>query len=317
MNNKKISFSTIGGQAVLDGVMMKDGQYYSVSVRKSDGSIKTHIEHFVALSEKFSVLKLPVIRGSINFFQMLWLGNHALQISAEENFEDEKSESRFEQWLARILGNYLQEIITVFSFLVGIILSICIFMYLPTLLTQWVQSLSSQDIEPFRGLFEGIFRMFILVIYLSVISLMPDMKTLFSYHGAEHKVIACYEAGEELNVANAQSHTRFHPRCGTSFIFVMILIGIIFYSLPFFQWNGIISRVITKLAFFPILAGLGYEFIRFAGKNSNNFLVRLLSMPGLWIQRITTKEPSIEQLEVAISAVEQLISKNQILNNLT
>ncbi len=153
-----------------------------------------------------------------------------------------------------------------------------------------------------KNIAEGLIRCVILLGYLWLVSLVPDMRRTFEYHGAEHKTVACYEAGEPLTPKNAKKYTRFHPRCGTSFLFVMILIGILFYSLPFFTWDSVFERVLTKLIFFPVIAGIGYEIIRFSGRNPENKMMHILTITGLWLQRITTREPSEQQLAVAIEA---------------
>lgn len=154
-----------------------------------------------------------------------------------------------------------------------------------------------------KNIVEGLVRICVLLTYLLLTSLMPDMRRTFEYHGAEHKSVACYEAGEPLTPENAARHTRFHPRCGTSFLFMMIFVGILFYSLPIFSWNSVWERVLTKLLFFPVISGVGYEIIRFSGRHPGNLLLRILTAPGLWLQHITTREPSLEQLEVAITAL--------------
>ncbi|MDD3227596.1 MAG: DUF1385 domain-containing protein [Oscillospiraceae bacterium] len=310
MINKSSIPSTIGGQAVLDGVMMKSDTNYTVAIRATDHTIKVLCYPFLSYCKKFPVLNVPIIRGAVNFFQMLKLGNTVLQLSANETLGEDTTPSPLERWLSKIFGGSISSIITFISLILGLTLSVVLFMFFPIALTSLFENSLSVDLGVWRNLLEGLFRIAILLAYLWTISRMKDMKVLFSYHGAEHKAIACYESGEELTPHNAQAYTRFHPRCGTSFIFVIIMIGILFYSLPIFRWNGIISRVLMKLLLFPIVAGIGYEFIRFAGKHMNTGWVRFLSSPGLWLQRITTREPSIEQLEVAISAINALENRS-------
>ncbi len=312
---QSLRLGTIGGQAVLEGIMMKSKNRYAVAMRTPDGTIQTKIFPFVSLSERYPLLSLPVLRGAANFFQMLMLGHITLQISSEAILsEADTPKSKFELWLENVFGEKLSEALTVLSYFLAVFLSIALFMFLPAYLIKGLERVLSLELGLWKNLFEGVVRLGILIAYLLLISMIPDMKRTFEYHGAEHKVILCYEAEEQLTPRNAQKHKRFHPRCGTSFIFVMILTGMIFYSLPWFTWDNILVRTLTKVLLFPLIAGLGYEFIRFAGKHPGNHIVSYLSLPGLWIQRITTKEPSLEQLEISIAAIQGVISQEEHTN---
>lgn len=191
---------------------------------------------------------------------------------------------------------------------ITIALSVGLFMFLPAALIKLTERWILLEAVWSRNLAEGLTRCVVLLVYLWLISLVPDMRRTFEYHGAEHKTVACYEAGEPLTPENAKRYTRFHPRCGTSFLFIMILIGILFYSLPFFTWDSVWERVLMKLIFFPVIAGIGYEVIRFSGRHPGNRLMHMLTMPGLWLQRITTREPSAQQLAVAIKAAQGALS---------
>lgn len=303
---------TVGGQAVLEGVMMKTSHHYAVSARAPTGAIETKVLPFAALSEKCSALSLPILRGAVLFFQMLSLGQTALQISSELALtEEENAPSKFELWLSKALGKNFTAALTGLSCVLGVILSIALFIFLPAAIVTGIESIPQVNLGWAKNLLEGAVRVLLFIGYLLLISKIPDMKRTFEYHGAEHKVVFCYEAGDALTPEHAQEYPRFHPRCGTSFLFVMILIGILFYSLPWFSWSSVWERTLTKLLFFPFIAGLGYEFIRFAGKHPDNRMIQSLSRPGLWMQRITTKEPSRAQLEVAIAAMQAVLSETK------
>lgn len=304
---------SIGGQALIEGVMMKSKNLVSVAIRAPDKAIHTQEIAFCSITEKHHILSLPILRGAANFFQMMSLGYTTLNLSAQIALpEEETKPSKFERWLTEKLGANLSKVISVISCLLGTMLSVVLFMLLPAAATKGLELWLNTQLNGWKNITEAMVRIVILLAYLTLISLMPDMKRVFQYHGAEHKAIFCYEAGEILTPLNAQKYKRFHPRCGTSFIFIMILIGVIFYSLPWFAWNSILARTLTKIAFFPLIAGLGYEFIRFSGKHPENGLTAFLSIPGLWLQRITTKEPTLEQLEVSIAALQSALPRQDI-----
>jgi len=241
----------------------------------------------------------------VNFFQMLRLGNKALAVSIEAA-ELPEEESKFEKWLALHCGESISKLIMPLSTILGFGLSIALFSVLPAFLAITIEKMVGVSIGAFKNVLEGVVRISIFFIYLLGISLIKDMRRVFEYHGAEHKTIFCYEAKKPLIPENIQTFKRFHPRCGTSFLFVMMLLGIALFSLPLFPWSNLFLRVTLKLAFFPVLAGLGYEFIRYAGKHDNR-LTRILSAPGLWMQRITTREPDRAQIEVAIAALQSTL----------
>ena len=275
---------TVGGQAVLDGVMMKADSRCAVSVRCPDGSIQTQIVLFRPLSKRYTVLGLPIIRGSVNFFQMLVLGQRVLSVSAKLTDPEQTSSPILERHLSVAAWVGVGVLVAGGAVYLGVrwLRLICV----------WL-----------RNIAEGFVRIAVLLVYLLLTSLIPDMRRTFAYHGAEHQSVACYEAGDPLTPENAARYTRFHPRCGTSFLFMMIFVGILFYSLPIFSWNSVWERVLMKLLFFPAIAGVGYEIIQFSGKHPSHPLLIIPTAPGLWLQRITTREPSLEQLEVAISAL--------------
>ena len=292
-NPQNPRLGAVGGQAVLDGVMMKAEGRCAVSVRCPDGSIQTELVLFQPLGKRHPILGLPLIRGFINFCQMLALGQRVLSMSVV--LTDPEPE--------QTASHVSERLFTAAVWIFAVVLSVGLFMLLPASVVKLGGRLLPLDSVWLKNIVEGLVRICVLLTYLLLTSLMPDMRRTFEYHGAEHKSVACYEAGEPLTPENAARHTRFHPRCGTSFLFMMIFVGILFYSLPIFSWNSVWERVLTKLLFFPVISGVGYEIIRFSGRHPGNLLLRILTAPGLWLQHITTREPSLEQLEVAITAL--------------
>ena len=292
-NPQNPRLGAVGGQAVLDGVMMKAEGRCAVSVRCPDGSIQTELVLFQPLGKRHPILGLPLIRGFINFCQMLALGQRVLSISVV--LTDPEPE--------QTASHVSERLFTAAVWIFAVVLSVGLFMLLPASVVKLGGRLLPLDSVWLKNIVEGLVRICVLLTYLLLTSMMPDMRRTFEYHGAEHKSVACYEAGEPLTPENAARHTRFHPRCGTSFLFMMIFVGILFYSLPIFSWNSVWERVLTKLLFFPVISGVGYEIIRFSGRHPGNLLLRILTAPGLWLQHITTREPSLEQLEVAITAL--------------
>ena len=292
-NPQNPRLGAVGGQAVLDGVMMKAEGRCAVSVRCPDGSIQTELVLFQPLGKRHPILGLPLIRGFINFCQMLALGQRVLSISVVLTYPEPEQTA----------SHVSERLFTAAVWIFAVVLSVGLFMLLPASVVKLGGRLLPLDSVWLKNIVEGLVRICVLLTYLLLTSLMPDMRRTFEYHGAEHKSVACYEAGEPLTPENAARHTRFHPRCGTSFLFMMIFVGILFYSLPIFSWNSVWERVLTKLLFFPVISGVGYEIIRFSGRHPGNLLLRILTAPGLWLQHITTREPSLEQLEVAITAL--------------
>ncbi len=313
MENKDQHITSIGGQAVMEGVMMRGPYKTTVAVRKPDGEIERKIED-TGVKTHSKICRLPIIRGCVNFIDSLVIGMKALMYSAEfvDIEGDEEEESKFDQWLERKFGDKIKDIVIYMSIAISLVLSIGLFMVLPTFLTRLVEMIpfmkSITDTKMFTSVFEGIIRMAIFLGYMALVSQMKDIKRVFEYHGAEHKTIACYEAGEELTVENVRQYTRFHPRCGTSFLlFVMIISIILFLFLP---KTGVFMRVILRLALLPVVAGLSYEVIKWAGRSKNKF-VCTLSKPGLWLQRLTTREPDDSQIEVAIASMLPCIPENK------
>lgn len=299
----------VGGQAVLEGVMMRCGERYSIASRLPDGSLHIQDHTFTSVRRKYKILNLPILRGVVGFVESMILSFKTLSQSAEAIGLEEEEETRFEKWLKKHFGKTLLDVVMVISTVLGVALGIGLFAYLPMLTVKGIEALGAliagnpEFLLPsfLKTVFEGLLKIGIFVLYVWLVSFMSDIRRTYEYHGAEHKSIACYEAGEELTPENAARHTRFHPRCGTSFIFVMLIISILVYM--FIPWGKLYLRFVLKLLLLPLVMGLGYEFLMYAGKH-DNLVVRILSAPGLWMQRLTTREPSPEQLEVAIAALK-------------
>lgn len=313
MNEKKKT--SIGGQAIIEGVMMRGPKKTAMSVRKSDGEIITEINDNAAVTNN-KILKLPIIRGCVNFFASLVTGMKALMFSADQvDFEEEEeTESKFDKWLEDKFGDKIKDVVIYAAIAISVVMSVALFIMLPTLLTrglEWILGMTplafAASTKTFTSITEGIVKMAIFIGYLALVSQMKDIKRVFEYHGAEHKTIACYENGEELNVENVKKHERFHPRCGTSFLlFVMIVSIILFAMLP---KTGVVLRMVMRLLLLPVVAGISYEIIKWAGRSENK-CVACLSKPGLWLQRLTTREPDESQIEVAIKSMKAVIPEN-------
>ncbi len=303
-NNKNCRLGTVGGQAVLEGVMMKGKDDYAIAVRRDDGTISLSKHKYSSVRSKHKLLRLPIIRGIVGFVESMILSFKTLSISAEQyGLDDAEPETKFDKWLNDHLGEKLMGVIMGISTVLGVLLAVGLFVFLPTMLTKWIEKLSGVSLGLFKNLIEGIIKIAVFIGYILLVSLMKDIRRTFEYHGAEHKSIFCFEANEELTVENVKKQKRFHPRCGTSFIFVILIISILINSLPFVPLDNVILRTLTKLLLLPLIVGIGFEFIMLAGKHDNAF-TRILSAPGLWMQRITTKEPDDQQIEVAILSLK-------------
>ena len=296
----------VGGQAVLEGVMMKAGDRTVTSCRKPDGSIYVNDAKFVSVIQKNKLLNIPILRGVVNFIEMMKLSVKTMTASAEALGIEEEEETKFEKWLKKYFGAKLVDFIMIIGVVLGVALSLFLFLFLPNFISELINKfVFAGRLGVWTAVTEGILKVAIFLAYLWAVSLMPDIKRTFMYHGAEHKSIACFEAGDELTPENAMKHTRFHPRCGTSFMFLTILIGIFagfFIKIVITDLKPWIYTLI-RLAILPILMGLGYEVIRLAGKHDNLF-TRILSAPGIWAQRLTTKEPTEDMLEIAIISLK-------------
>ncbi len=291
----------VGGEAVLEGVMMKSGERCATAIRTPDGGISASTCRFVSAKTKNKILGLPILRGVVSYVETMRLSMRVLNVSAEA-LGIEETEGKAEAWLKKHLGVRAMDLLMGIAAALGVALAIFLFMFLPALATRGITFLTGPLPTPVFALIEGAFKVAIFISYIALVGLIPDIRRTFQYHGAEHKSIACYESGDELTPHNAKNHTRFHPRCGTSFLFVMILLGIfvgMFIPSTLPAW----LRSVIKIALLPFVMGIGYEFIMYAGKH-NNLLVRILSAPGLLMQNLTTREPDESQLEIAITAMK-------------
>lgn len=302
----------IGGQAVIEGVMMKNMDRYAVSVRKPNGKIETKVEECVSFAEKHPLFQLPVFRGMTNFLESMVIGMKTLNYSASfYEDEEEQTESRTKQLLEKILGEKAEKIIMGIVLVFSLAISIGLFMILPYIASEALGKLIRNE---YVILFmEGIIRIAIFLGYIVLISRMEDIKRVFMYHGAEHKTINCLEAGVPLTPENVDNFSRLHKRCGTSFIFIVMIISMVFFF--FIRVDTIWLRIVLRLLFLPLVAGVSYEFIRLAG-SSDHPLVQIFSKPGLALQRLTTKEPDHSMIEVAIASVEGVFDWREYLENL-
>lgn len=302
----------IGGQAVIEGVMMKNMDRYAVSVRKPNGKIEMKVEECVSFAEKHPLFQLPVFRGMANFLESMVIGMKTLNYSASfYEDEEEQTESRTEQLLEKILGEKAEKIIMGIVLVFSLAISIGLFMILPYIASEALGKLIRNE---YVILFmEGIIRIAIFLGYIVLISRMEDIKRVFMYHGAEHKTINCLEAGVPLTPENVDNFSRLHKRCGTSFIFIVMIISMVFFF--FIRVDTIWLRIVLRLLFLPLVAGVSYEFIRLAG-SSDHPLVQIFSKPGLALQRLTTKEPDHSMIEVAIASVEGVFDWREYIENL-
>ena len=288
--------SNIGGQAVLEGIMMRNGGKYSVAVRRTDGEIAVDVQDYHSVIPWKTPLKIPFIRGIFSFIDSLVLGMKTLMYSASF-FEEEEGEELTEEEAAK--QEKQEKIFMNLTVVAAVVIAVALFMVLPYFLSSFVEKYTASRTA--MTIFEGVIRVMIFLIYILLISRTKDIKRTFMYHGAEHKCINCIEHGLELNVENVRKSSKQHKRCGTSFLFFVMIVSIIFCF--FITAESQAARILIRIALFPFIAGVSYEIIRLAG-NSDNVFVNLLSRPGMWVQNMTTKEPDDSMIEVAIAAVE-------------
>ena len=307
----KTKYTSIGGQALIEGVMMRGPKNTAMAVRSPDGEIVVENVKCPLPSERPWIFKIPLLRGMYSFFDSLRIGSKTLMRSAELAGEaDEEEElTPFEQKLNKIFGEKLFGVLMTLAMVLGMALAVLLFFVVPTAcytgLSMLLPALKGNIL--YRSIFEGVFKIIIFILYIFLCTHMKDMHRVFEYHGAEHKTIFCYEAKQELTVENVRKFRRFHPRCGTSFLIVMLIIGIVVGFC--IQTDVIWLRTLIRLACLPLIMGFGYEIIRFCGKH-DNLLTKILSAPGLWMQHITTFEPSDDQIECAIAAMKAVIPQD-------
>ncbi len=306
MNEKKeIKPGAIGGQAVIEGVMMRGKKMYAMAVRKPDNEIEVVKKDIASFSDKASIFKLPILRGMSAFVDSLVIGMKIISDSAEIAMVEEAVEqpSKFEQFLVKVFGEKLNDIFIYISVFFAIIFSIGFFILLPTWLVGFTKGFIGGHTWAL-GIVEGIVRICILVIYLFLISRMKDIQRVFAYHGAEHKTINCYESGATLTVENVKKHTRLHKRCGTSFLLIVMIISMVVFF--FVRTDVVLLRFGYRIILVPIIAGISYEVIRYAGRHES-LLTDILSAPGMLLQKLTTLEPDEGQIEVAIKAMNEVL----------
>lgn len=294
-----MKYSGIGGQAVIEGIMMKNKNDYATAVRRPDGEIEVQKDVYVSMTEKVKFFALPFVRGVFSFADSMILGMRTLTFSASFFEDDEDSEpGRFELWLDKVFGEKAEKILMTFVMIFSVVMAIAIFMVLPLLIANGLRMFIHS--ETVMAILEGLIRIAIFVTYIKLISRMEDIRRTFMYHGAEHKCINCIEHGMILNVDNVRASSKQHKRCGTSFLIIVMIISILFFMVV--RVENVWLRIISRIVLIPLIAGISYEFLRLAGR-SDSALVNLLSKPGMWMQNLTTTEPDDSMIEVAIAAV--------------
>ena len=300
----------VGGQAIVEGIMMRGKKHTAIAVRRMDNKkISVSRKGNSSIADKCKILKWPLIRGVVNFIESMKLsfttiteGTDMLGLDAAE-----EEQSKLDKWLDEHCGKWLIGVISVISMILGVLLAGALFIFLPTLIGDLIfdnlLTLDGAAANIWRNIIEGVLKVIIFIVYIWLTALIPDMKRVYMYHGAEHKSIFCYEAGEELTVENVKKHSRFHPRCGTSFMFSMIILSIAVGIIFLWAVETVWLRSLLKIALLPLTVGIGYEFIRYAGRHDNLF-IRILAKPGLWMQNLTTREPSDDIIEVGITALK-------------
>ena len=294
--------TSIGGQAVIEGVMMKGPEDIAIAVRKPDGEIEVKKEKL--RGNRKIISKIPIVRGVFAFVDALVSGVKALSYSAEFFVEDEAEDSKKKK--PSLMDDFLEKNMVIIAVIFSILFSTGLFILLPTLIVSFANNISENPL--ILNLIEGLIRVSIFLIYIAAISGMKDIRRVFQYHGAEHKTIFCYESGEEMTVENVKKYGRLHPRCGTSFLFLVMIVSILLFS--FFRWPNLLVRLVTRIVLLPFVAGISYEIIKWAGRSESK-LVCAVSAPGLWLQKITTREPDDNQLEVAIKALNNVLVEDK------
>ncbi len=296
---KRVKYPKIGGQAVMEGVMMKSDKEYAVAVRKPDHEIEVKRTAYVDLTKRNPILGLPIIRGMVNFIESMKLGMKTLTYSASFYEEEDVKPTKMETAMQGVFKEKAESVFMGLTVCLAIVLAVGLFMLLPLFLAELLKGkVASLSL---RGLIEGVIRIAIFISYIKAISMMKDVRRVFMYHGAEHKTINCVERGVPPTVENVKKQSKEHRRCGTSFLLIVMFVSVLFFM--FIQLNNVWMRMGLRILLIPIIAGVAYEFIRWAG-NHDGWLVRVLSRPGLWLQALTTKEPDDDMIEVAIASME-------------
>lgn len=312
MSEKTKIKTSIGGSALIEGIMMRGPKRTTVAVRMNDDSIYTEDIEFQSVASKSKFFRLPLIRGFVSLIDSMRLSMKCLMLSADkaiEGGEEEEEPSKFEKWAMEKFGDKFYNILMTLASVIGVALAVLLVFVFPTFLFNKLAGVvpALGEGTVWRSIFEGVLKIAIFLCYVTIISRMPDMKRTFMYHGAEHKTIFCYENLEELTVENVKKYTRFHPRCGTSFMIIMLIIGIVIGL--FITATNPLLRTLIKFCLLPVSCGIGYELIKICGKYDNTF-TRIIAAPGLMAQRITTVEPDDSMIEIAIAAIKPVIPEN-------
>ncbi|MFL0245882.1 DUF1385 domain-containing protein [Candidatus Clostridium stratigraminis] len=294
--NKKVS---VGGQAVIEGVMMRGRKGVSTAVRTPEGEIVIERLDLVPYSKKYKLLGLPIIRGFVSLIESLVIGIKTLNFSAKF-FEEEEEVSKFDKWFKNKFKDKSDDIIAGISLIFSLVAAVLLFFLMPTYVANFFKKLTYIN-TVWLNVIEGIIRVILFLLYIYFIGKLEDIKRVFEYHGAEHKTIFCYENGIELTPENAEKFRRLHPRCGTNFLFLVMIVSIIIFSLT--GWNSLLQRLLYRIILLPVISGITYELIRWMGK-SNSKAANILAFPGLMLQKLTTREPDLSELEVAIAALK-------------
>ena len=310
MARRKSRYSGIGGQAVLEGVMMKNKEKYAVAVRKPDGEIEVEVETYQGLAHGSKIKELPFIRGIFNFLDSLLLGTRALNYSASFYEEEDSKETKLDKAMDKMSGGNGEKLLSGIVTVISVVLAVGLFIVLPYFISSLFESFIRN--RSLMSIIEGVIRIALFLLYVWGISAMKDIRRLYQYHGAEHKCINCIEKGRPLTVHNVMHSSRLHKRCGTSFIFFVMLVSIVLFF--FIQVDNVAEKVILRILLMPVVAGISYEIIRLAGRTDNIF-IKILSAPGMWIQRMTTKEPDESMAEVAIASVEAVFDWKKYLQD--
>ncbi len=308
LGHKVANPTNIGGQAVIEGVMMKGPKDIAIAVRAPDNEIVVKKEPVEGIITKYKLNKIPFLRGGLALIDAMVLGVRSLNYAADIAMPEEDSDEelgRFEAFLQRIFGDKLIDVVMYFSIFIALLISIGVFILGPTLLAGAFKKVIQSTAV--LNLIEGALRLTLFILYVFAISRMEEIRRVFQYHGAEHKTIYCYENREDLNVENVRKYSTLHPRCGTSFLFIVMMVSMILFSM--IAWKDPISRMLIRLALLPVVAGISYEIIRIAGKSQSAFM-DIVSYPGMMIQKLTTLEPDDSQIEVAIEALKNVLVEN-------
>lgn len=298
---ERLPKGTLGGQAVIEGVMMKGPKSYSIAVRRPDKKIEVKLEKYKPAGEKHAICKVPFIRGIVNFAEALVVGMKTLSYSSSF-YEEDEIETKADKVIKNVFKEKAESVIIGLTLLVSVVLALALFMLLPAGIAEFIGKWVDNRIV--LSLIEGVIRLVIFILYVLLISQMEDIKRVFMYHGAEHKTINCYESGEALTPENVAKHSRYHKRCGTSFLFIVMIVSIFVFM--FIHAEQMWLRFLLRLILIPVIAGISYEFIRLAGR-TDNAVMNILSKPGMWVQQLTTKNPDEEMIQVAIISVEAVL----------